>query len=138
MAYLLKGIDPATGNQVLVSSDTLGGGGSPYDIYLQGVGIPQQGIAFISAVAPRPLTLPVNLVGSHGVVAVAPTADTFIGITQNGTGIGNLNFTAGNKVGVFVFASAVTLAAGDVVAFTNFNAADATLANLSVTLVADL
>jgi hypothetical protein len=69
-----------------------------------------------------------------GVIA---TAGTVLGFHRNGSPIGTITFGIGASTGTFATAGggAETFAAGDRLAIINQNPADATLADLSITLL---
>lgn len=88
----------------------------------------------------RPLVLPINLTGSRATAEVAPTGNVSL-ILKKGTDlttatqIGTINFTAGNKIGTFTFTAEVTLAITETLYLVNAATADATLADVSATLM---
>jgi hypothetical protein len=86
-------------------------------------------------IIPRAVSLPASLTGSYSSSIAAATGSTTLTLAKNGTSIGSVNFAAGATSATFTFASAVSLAAGDVLTLTNQATADATLANVSVSLV---
>jgi len=83
-----------------------------------------------------PLSLPSGLTGSRAKARTATTADATFDIRQNGVSKGSFTITAGNQVGTFTFASPVSLAVNDDVTVVAPAVQDATLANLSVSLLA--
>jgi hypothetical protein len=110
-------------------------GGAPYDMVMFFPGVPANSAVMGRIITPRPVTLPASLTGSYATADVAATASASINITRNGTVIGSVNFGAGSASGTFTFASQVVTAAGDVLKLVNQATADATLSNISVTLV---
>ena len=61
----------------------------------------------------RTFSLPQNLTGSMFSFEVAPSADTVLKLTNNGSLIGTIDWAAGGKLGTATFASTVTFSAGD-------------------------
>ena len=109
--------------------------GTPYDMACFAPGALTANQKLARVVVPRAVTLPSGLTGSYAKAGTAATASTTLTITQNGTSIGSINFAAGAATGTFTFSSAVTTAAGDVLQIQAPATPDATLADVSVTLV---
>jgi hypothetical protein len=108
----------------------------PYDLLMFSPGVPANSALMARVVIPRIITLPISLTGSYASATVAATAATVLTLAKNGSSIGTVNFALGATAGTFTFSSAVTTAAGDVLTVTNQATADATLANISITLAA--
>lgn len=111
------------------------GTGGPYDVLMFFPGVPTNAQLMGRVIVPRAVTFPASLTGSYASATVAATGATTLTLARNGTTIGTVNFAAGAIAGTFTFSSAVTTAAGDVLTLTNQATADATLANISVSLV---
>ncbi|ACC76160.1 hypothetical protein PPMP20_19035 [Paraburkholderia phymatum] len=109
--------------------------GAPYDVLMFSPGVPANSALMARIVTPRPVTFPSGLTGSYASASVAATAAVTLTLARNGSAIGTVNFAAGASTGTFTFSSSVTTAAGDVLTLTNQATTDATLANISVTLV---
>lgn len=82
------------------------------------------------------LTLPQGLAGSQASARVAATAPVDLDLQVNGTSVGTISFAGGSAVGSFAAASAVSLVPGDTVTVLAPAVADATLADLGITLLA--
>ena len=83
----------------------------------------------------RSVTLPASFTGSYGDVLVAPTAAATITIKKNGsTTVGTVNVAGGATAATFTVAAQVDLVAGDTLSFVNQAIADATMADLSITV----
>jgi len=108
----------------------------PYDIGLFLPGAPDADDIVVRWVAPRSVTLPINLTGSYAVAANPAAASAVFTIYQNSTSIGTITFGTGSPgdVGVFVFAAPITFAAGDVLAIRSPVTQDSTLADIAITL----
>lgn len=103
----------------------------PYDIgaYVPGVPTASQVVARIPAV--RAFTLPASLTDSQGKAIVAATATTDFDIQKNGSSIGTMSFAAAATSATFTFPSAISFAAGDILAVVAPATPDATLAGVS-------
>jgi hypothetical protein len=132
-------ISAPTNGQVLSYNASAGNwqnSSAPYDLLMFSPGVPGNSALMARVVIPRIVTLPISLTGSYASATVAATAATTLTLAKNGSSIGTVNFALGATVGTFTFSSAVTTAAGDVLTVTNQATADATLANVSITLAA--
>lgn len=76
-----------------------------------------------------------SLVGSAASAETAATGAISLPILQNATPIGTVDFAVSAGVATFTFAAPVTLVAGDVLKIQNAAVADATLADISFTLL---
>ena len=108
----------------------------PYDLLMFFPGVPTASQVMGRIIVPRAITLPASLTGSYGSSIVAATAATVLTLAKNGSSIGSVNFAISASTATFTFASSVSFAAGDLLTLTNQTPADATLANISVTLAA--
>ena len=111
-------------------------GTQPYDLLMFFPGAPAANQVMGRVLVPRTITLPANLAGSYGSAITSATAACALTLAKNGVPIGAVNFAAGASQATFDFASAVSFAAGSVLTLTNQATADATLANVSLTLAA--
>ena len=105
----------------------------PYDVLCFYPGLPS-GTA-LRLVVPRVVQFASGLPGSFADVDVGATVPVSFTITQNGATIGTVSFAAGALTGTFNFSAAITFAAGDILRIVGPTASDATLSNLSITLV---
>ena len=101
-------------------------------------GKPDASSSLFRLVAPRAFSLPQNLTGSIAKAGTAATASTVFAIKKNGTQIGTMTFAASGSTASFSFASAVSVAIGDIIDMVAPATQDATLSDISVTLVATL
>lgn len=85
-------------------------------------------------VATEAVTFPASLTGSQGYADTAPTASAAFTVRKNGTNVGTITFAAATKTATFTAASAITLAAGDRLDVIAPASADATMADVSITL----
>ncbi|RUW57176.1 DUF2793 domain-containing protein [Mesorhizobium sp. M8A.F.Ca.ET.021.01.1.1] len=90
-----------------------------------------------SHIAGKGFTLPSALTGSLAVAAVASTGTAVLKIKKNGADVGTITFTA-SATGVFAMASATAFVAGDILNIVAPSSPDATLANISASLVGSL
>lgn len=87
-------------------------------------------------VSPDAIALPINLTGSQAKANTAATASTTVTINKNGSSIGTIVWATSGTTGAFTFSAGVNLVAGDVLQLVAPNPADATLANIGVSLAA--
>jgi len=109
-------------------------GASPYDIHVTMNGKPPTGVTLARVIFPRTTIFPSGLSGSYAKSEVAATASTTFTITKNNASVGTFNWAAAATSATFTMASQTTFNAGDVMEVVA-PAADATLADLTVTLV---
>jgi len=88
---------------------------------------------FVVAIA-RTVVFPAGVSGSEAVVGTAPTADAVFSLQKNGVQFGTVTFAASATAGTFSVASDTTFAPGDVLSVIGPATADATLADVSITL----
>ncbi|HKS89305.1 MAG TPA: hypothetical protein VJR70_07700, partial [Stellaceae bacterium] len=82
-----------------------------------------------------PVTFLAGLSGSFGAAGTAATAAAGFAIEKNGTAVGAMNFAAGATGATFTMTAATAFVAGDVLTIVAPATPDATLANLTWTLV---
>ena len=87
-----------------------------------------------SYIAPRAVTLPAGLTSSVAKAETASTGTVVYNLNVNGVTEGTITFTA-SATGVLAAASQIDIAVGDVVTIVNPGSLDATLADVSITLV---
>ncbi len=135
-------LDELTGNVYQWNNTTLSWG-SPiatlisgvYDIPIWIEGKPLNSETVYTLVAPRGFSLPVGLPNSQAVSTnTTATASTVFSINRNGTQIGTITFAATASTGTFSFARGTTFFAGDLLSVVAPATADATLANIAITL----
>ena len=83
---------------------------------------------------PRAVTFPAGFAGSQGYAEVPAIASTTLDVLQNGASSGSITFGAGSGTASFSLAADTAFAPGDRLAIVNQDPADATLADLSITL----
>lgn len=86
----------------------------------------------------RAFTLPAGLLGSVVDAAEAATASTALTVRKNGTSVGTATFAASGTTATLAMASATSFAKDDVLSITGPATADATLADVSGTILGDL
>jgi hypothetical protein len=82
----------------------------------------------------RNVSFPNHLTGSQGYAQTNATSSTVLDIHKNGAPVGTITFTNAGATATFALSGGATFAAGDRLAIYNENPADATLADLSITL----
>jgi hypothetical protein len=75
-----------------------------------------------------------NLPNSRGYAQVTATGPTVLDIQKNGANVGTITFTDAGNTASFALSGGASFAAGDRLAIVNQDPADATLADLSLTL----
>lgn len=104
-----------------------------YDLntfYLDGL---SNGVLMARWILTRTVDFPVDLVGSKAGSKVTATASTVLTIKKNGSSVGTITFGAGGSTGTFSSAG-FRVVPGDILTIENQATADATLANVSITL----
>lgn len=86
-------------------------------------------------VAAEAMTIPAGMTGSQGSAGTAATASTEFTVSKNGTSAGTMTFAASGTTATFAAASDISLAAGDVLTVAGPATADATLADVAVTIL---
>ncbi len=86
----------------------------------------------------RPFTIPAALAGSRGSSGAATTGSAALSVKKNGTQVGTATWAAAGTAATLAMASATSFAAGDILTVTAPATADATLADVSMTIAATL
>lgn len=86
----------------------------------------------------RPFTIPAGMAGSRGSSGTAPTGPAVLSIRKNGTEVGTATWPAAGTTATLQMASATSFAAGDILSVSAPAPADATLADVSMTIAATL
>jgi hypothetical protein len=97
-------------------------------------GVHGDGALMAQIVLDRNVEFDENLPGSKGYSQVTATAETVLDLQKNGVNIGTIAFSDAGNTATFALSGGATFAAGDRLAIVNENPADATLADLSITL----
>lgn len=85
-------------------------------------------------VAVDPFTLPAALAGSKGDAGTAATAQTDFDVRKGASSIGTVRFAASGTTATLIAATETAFSVGDVLSVVAPSSADATLANISITL----
>jgi hypothetical protein len=109
-------------------------GTCPYDPAMFILRTHAGGALMAQIVFPRTVTFPAGFAGSQAYAQVPATASTTLDVEQNGTSIGTITFGAGSSTASYSLATDTVFAPGDRLAIVNQDPADATLADLSITL----
>lgn len=107
-----------------------------YDIATFYPGVPGSSQLVMRWQAPRAVTIPSGATNSQASAGTAATGSTTFTIKKNGTSVGTIAWSASGTAGTFTVSSTVSLAAGDVLTITGPATADATLADIAITLAA--
>jgi hypothetical protein len=110
--------------------------GSVYDIGLFIPGQPAAAALAFRFVMPRAIALPAGLAGSLAKAGTAATSAVSFTLGKNGTNIGTVDFAAGASAAAFTLPGGTSFAEGDVLEMLAPGPQDATLADVSITLMA--
>ncbi len=110
--------------------------GGLYDIGLFIPGQPAASAMVFQFVVPRAIAVPVNLIGSLAKAGTAATSAASFTLRKNGSNIGTIDFAAGAATATFTLAAGAVFAAGDVLEMLAPSPQDATLSDVSITLMA--
>lgn len=132
----------AAGERTLLASDgtnvrAVGGGGGGSSVAAIGIffpGAPGNSELLSRFMVPYDMDIPSGATDSQAYAGVTATAAATVDIRKNGVSIGTADFAIGNNVGTFTFASLVSFVAGDRLEFVGQGTADATLADISITM----
>lgn len=98
-------------------------------------GIPAGSALMAAMVQVGNVAIPLNFSGSQAIAQTASTGTAVITVKKNGSTVGTITFSA-STAGVFATSGgAFTMVAGDVISLTNQGSSDATLANISVSIL---
>ncbi|MFC3322151.1 DUF2793 domain-containing protein [Mesorhizobium cantuariense] len=86
----------------------------------------------------RAFSLPAGLTGSHGVAIAAATASTVLTIKKNGSSVGTATWAVAGTTPTLAMASLTNFAIGDILTIVAPATPDATLANVSLSLLGSL
>ena len=110
------------------------GPAGPSDFMVSWLGAPIASEVLYRVVLAHAVTIPAGATDSRAVVGTNPTASFVVSIQKNGVEAGTLTI-ATNGTATFAVASPIALVAGDRLSLVAPATADATLADLSITLV---
>ena len=105
----------------------------PYDVPMFYPGVPGASALVARLKAVRSVTFPSGLTASQADARVAATGSTTFTLKKNGVSVGTILWSAAGTSGAFT-SSGFSLAAGDVLTVEGPATADATLADISITL----
>jgi hypothetical protein len=125
--------DGTTNDLATVGQSRQPDGTIPYDLLMQKLGVPANAELIVRAVFDRSVTFPIGLTGSQGNAGVASTGNVSFDIQKNGVSKGSVVFNA-SATATFTFTNLTTFAAGDILTLIAPGTADATLADISITL----
>lgn len=105
-----------------------------YDISTYYPGVPGNSQILLRWTAPRPITIVIGAINSQCTAGTAATGSTTITINKNGSSVGTIAISSSGTTGTFTVASSVSLVAGDILTIVGPGTADATLADISITI----
>lgn len=126
-----SGADAAPTMRALTASDLPA---QPFDLTAFYPGVPGVSAIITRVPVARAVTFPASLAGSIGKARVAATAQTDFDVQKNGTSVGTIRFGASATSASFIAASAITLAAGDILSVIGPATPDNTLADIGFVL----
>jgi hypothetical protein len=109
--------------------------GGLYDMGLFIPGQPAATALVFQFAFPRAVAFPANLTGSTARAATAASFTAAFTLRRNGVNIGGVSFAAGSATGAFTLAGGATFSPGDLLELLAPSPQDATLADISFTLV---
>ncbi|MGE4486378.1 MAG: hypothetical protein AB7C95_00960 [Synergistaceae bacterium] len=113
--------------------------GRPYDLAFFTSGLPSAAALVFQHVAGRAFDVPATAENnSQGYALTATTASASFTLTKNGISFGTMDFAAAGQVATFTVATATSFAVGDVLGIVAPSSQDATLADISATLLVNL
>jgi hypothetical protein len=107
---------------------------TPYDLSFFLPGTYSSGALMAQIVLDRAVTFPDGLSGAQGYAGITATASAVLDLQKNGANIGTITFTSAGSTAAFAMTGALSFAAGDRLSIVNEDPADATLADVSLTL----
>jgi hypothetical protein len=107
---------------------------TPYDLSFFLPGTYSSGALMAQVVLDRAVTFPDGLTDAQGYAGVSASATTVLDLQKNGVNIGTITFTGAGSTAAFAMSGALSFAAGDRLSIVNEDPADATLADVSLTL----
>lgn len=110
----------------------------PYDLAAFVIDKPANNATVFYFVANRSFTIPGTMLNSIAKAGTASTGTAVLSIRKNGTPFATVTFSAGNTTGTVAGNTNMNFVAGDVITITNQTTADATLANIGITIAASL
>lgn len=105
-----------------------------YDATFYFPGVPANDELLTRIVLPRACYIPDTATDSQASAGTAATGALTVNINKNGSSVGTIAWSASGTVGTFTVSGDQTFAAGDVLDVQNAAAADATLADISITI----
>ena len=141
--YNVRLLDSAN-SVIWARDDVLGSAIIPFELAASLQGVPSSLQKILPGfIFTRSISFTVNFVGSRGQGLANATAETDFDIRRGNLGgasssIGTMRFAAATKVATFIVAAIQTFVAGDYIEVVGPASADATLADVSMTLVGDV
>lgn len=116
------------------TNGTIFGGNLPFDIGVFFPGVPLDSELLLQYVFSRSVDFVDDFVGSEGSVGTNPTSAATIDVQKNASSIGTISITTGGVVTFVTAGGATSFVTGDTLELVNQGTADATMADISITL----
>lgn len=133
--FEVDGVTTGTTRVLTVPDSDLTLGDNAYLVGGMYNGAPTASLIMLHHVVTRTVIFPSGLTGSQGAAGTAATAQTDFDIQKGGSSVGTMRFAASATTATFIMASQQTFSAGNILKIVAPASPDATLANLTFTLV---
>jgi len=107
---------------------------NPYDVVTFFSGVPGASEVLSRVVFTRQVAFPIALAGSYASAGIAATAETIVSTNKNGAAFGTCTFAIAGTTCTFASTVGALFSAGDVLTVVGPGSADATLADIAITL----
>lgn len=121
-------------NYIIYTGNAAGSNAPVYDLISYYPGSPTNGAILSNLIMVRTVQFLQNFPGAYASAATAATASTVFTIKKNGSSVGTITFAASGSTGTFASSGIVNLVAGDTLSIDNQATADATIANISISI----
>jgi len=112
-------------------------GGTTYDPMVFFIGKPTSSEVMLRQVIARIVGFPVNMTNSQASVGTAATAQTIYSLQKNSVEFGTITFAAASSIGTFSASTSTNFSVGDILTVVAPAVPDATMKDISITLVGD-
>jgi microcystin-dependent protein len=121
-------------NYIIYTGNASGSNSPVYDLISYYPGSPTNNAILSNLIMVRSVEFQTNFPGSYASSSTAATASTVFTIKKNGTSVGTITFAISGTTGTFASSGVINFVAGDVLSIDNQAIADATIANISISI----